>query len=168
MIPVVFPPLPGCCAVCRRVLKVYPFTEPLGVFGKVFSLGSDWFLPSWWLWLSAGGFWAPLPALPLWVRGEVVVVGLVFGTCPCGTIASVYKRVWNGSSQRKNSAWFYLKKSFTFWLRHFEKWCSRVSNGKPFPSGDDVGSIFWVHGQYEGIAGKCTVSPFFPSPWFSW
>ena len=164
MIQVVFPPLPGCCAVCRPVLKVYLFTEPLGVFGKVFSLGLDWSLPSWWLWLGVGGFWAPLPALHLRVRGGVVAVGLVFWTRPYGTIAFVYKRAWTGLNQRKNSAWFVLSRDFTCGWRLFGKWRSRVSNGKPSPSDNEVGSIFWVHGAVRGDRRQMQRKSFFPLP----
>ena len=93
MIPVVFPPLPGCCAVCHPVLKVYPFTEPHGgSLGRFFPLAWTGSCPLG----GCGGVLVALELLslpfPFGARG-VVAVGLSSGRVPMALASSVYGRV---------------------------------------------------------------------------
>ena len=44
------------------------------------------------------------------------------------------------------------------------KWYSRVSYGKPLPSGDDMGSILWVNGVVRGDRRQKLCKTFFPLP----
>ena len=54
---------------------------------------------------------------------------------------------------------------FPFFQRgSFGQWYSRVSDGKPFPSGNDVSPIDWVHGAVRGDCSQTQHESFFPLP----
>ena len=57
-----------------------------------------------------------------------------------------------------------VDRSFTLWWDLCWKWYSRVSYGKPLPSGNDVGFIFWVNGVFQGDHRRKQYKTFFPLP----
>ena len=124
--------------------------------------------------MGAGGFRAPLPVLPPLVRG---CGGRGGGSCRRAYLFG--RSLWHyflsctsgrGPDQAKGPK---LLKAFRNWVPllqrgSFGQWYSRVSDGKPFPSGNDVSPIDWVHGAVRGDCSQTQHESFFPSLWFSW